>query len=164
MPLYTEPDEPEFVRLETQHRWFYGVLLADYGEIDGAPTPLPEPPAALNWLAHVPPARRLDFEDVECNLAFVDDGATGYECTVWDATGENDDPWAVFVADDRGPRLLPEYSVFDEEASEAEREDALARAASELPERLLQGEFTRALSPLPEVPDWLQAAREREVG
>src|SRR5918998_550610 len=113
MPIYTEPDEPEYAYLERRHGWFPRVLEAEYGEQE-APSELPQ---ALNWLLLVPAARRYDFEEVECGLAYVaPDG--GYACTVWDVSGEEDDPWAVFVVDDYGARFLPEYSVLEENASE----------------------------------------------
>jgi hypothetical protein len=149
MPLYTEPAEPEFARLEARHGWFPRVLLAEYGEID----PPSEIPEALNWLLLLPAARRYDFEDVECGLAYVaPDG--GYACTVWDVSGEEDDPWAVFVVDEQGARLLPEYSIFAEEATEAERAERLRRAADELPDRLEAGEFRRGGAAIV-IPAWL---------
>lgn len=152
MPIYTEPEEPEFVRMEARHRWFYNVLLAEYGELPGAPEET-DPPEALNWLLLVPPERRYDFEEVECGLVYVaPDG--GYACTVWDATGEEDDPWGVFVVDDFGPRLLAEYSIFDEEATEEAREAVLRRAADEVPERAERGEFVRSGEPVA-IPAWL---------
>lgn len=149
MPVFTEPDEPEFARLEARHRWFPRVLPIEYGEID-APGEIPE---GLNWLLPLPAARRYDFEDVECGLAYVapDDG---YACTVWDVSGEQDDPWAVFVVDDFGARLLPEYSIFDEEATDAERAARLRRAADEIPGRLEAGEFRRGGAAIV-LPDWL---------
>ena len=150
MPLFTEPSEPEFARLEARHGWFPRVLLAEYGEID-APGEIPE---GLNWLLLLPAARRYDFEDAECGLACVSpDG--GYACTVWDVSGEENDPWAVFVVDDFGARLLPEYSILDEETTDAEREDRLRRAADELPDRLEAGEFRRGGAAIV-VPAWLR--------
>lgn len=149
MPIYTEPEEPEFARLERRHGWFPNVLRAEYGEQD-APGDVPAP---LNWLDLVPAARRYDFDEIECGLAYIaPDGV--YACTVWDVSGEDDDPWAVFVVDDFGARLLPEYSVLDEDAPDEAREERLRRAAGEIPARAEAGEFTREGTPL-EVPDWL---------
>ena len=151
MALYTEPNEVHFARLEARHRWFPAVLEAEYGESD-LPEELPE---TLNWLLKVPLERRYDFEDMECGLAYISpDG--GYACTVWDVSGEEDDPWAVFVVDDYGARLLLEYSVLDEDADEATRETALRRAAEEIPIRAESGEFTRSGTALT-IPDWLNA-------
>jgi hypothetical protein len=152
MPLFTEIEEPEFAAAEARHRWFPNVMLADYGELSAAPEDT-EVPDALNWLLMVPPERRYDFEDAECSLVYVSpDGS--YTATLWDATGEDDDPWAVFWVDDFGPRLLTEYSLFDEEASEEEQESVLRRAAEEIPEKAERGEFTRTGEPI-EIPDWL---------
>jgi len=155
MPIYTEPDEPEFARLEARHRWFWNVLLADYGELEAAPD-AGEAPESLNWLLLVPPDRRYDFDEAECGLAYVSpDGS--YACTIWDATGEEDDPWAVFLIDDYGPRLLPEYSVFGEDTSVEAREAILKRAADEVPERAERGDFTRTGEAIV-VPEWLLIA------
>ena len=95
MPLYTEPNEPEFAESEARHAWFAAVLLHEYGEQGGAPAET-ETPAALNWLEQVPLARRYDFDDAECGLVFLADDGSGYRCTIWDVTGADDDPWAVF--------------------------------------------------------------------
>jgi hypothetical protein len=161
MPLYTEPDEPEFAELEKRHAWFAAVLLHEYGEQEGAPAEV-DTPAALNWLEQIPLTRRYDFEDAECGLAHVSaDGA--YRCTVWDATGVKDDPWAVFVVDDYGARLLPEYSLLDEEATDEQREAVLRRAADEIPDRAERGEFARTGTPVA-VPDWLREPRETDGG
>ena len=149
MPIYTESEEPEFARLERRHGWFPRVMLAEYGEAE----PPEEIPEALNWLLLVPSARRYDFEDVECGLAYVSNGG-GYACTVWDVSGEEDDPWAVLVVDDYGARLLPEYSIFDEDAAEEERAAVLRRAGDELPDRLEAGELDRSGTPL-HIPPWL---------
>jgi hypothetical protein len=158
MPIFTESEDAEFAALEERDSWFVAVLLAEYGELEGVP-PDVEVPAELNWLAQVPLVRRYDFEDAECGLAFVSaDGV--YRCTVWDVTGEEDDPWAVFVVDEFGARLLPEYSVFDEDADEEEREAILRRASEEAPDRLVRGEFTRAGAPV-EIPQWLNVVIEQ---
>lgn len=159
MPIYTEPEAPEFARLEARHGWFPAVLLHEYGEQAGAPADT-ETPAALNWTEQVPITRRYDFDEAECSLAYTA-SSNGYRCTVWDVTGEEDDPWAVFLVDDFGARLLPEYSVFDEDLSDSEREAILSRSANELPERLERGEFDRTGTPLT-IPEWLKEAREGE--
>ena len=148
MPLYDETDEP-FVDIEAQFVWVPNVLAIEYGELE-----VPEPiPAALNWPALIPEDPRYDFETLECSLAY-ENPKTGYVATVWDASGADDLPWAVLLADDFGVRLLAEYSVMDETAGEAALETALARAAAELPERLEAGEFDRTGEPVA-VPDWL---------
>ena len=153
MPIYTEPEEPEFARMEARHRWFGNVLLAEYGELVGAPED-EDVPESLNWLLQVPLERRYDFEEAECGLAYVAaDG--GYACTIWDVTGEEDDPWAVFVVDDFGARLLPEYTIFDEEATTEQRDAVLRRAADETAGRAENGDFTRTAAALLAVPEWL---------
>jgi len=78
-----------------------------------------------------------------------------------DVSGEDDIPWAVFVVDDYGARLLPEYSVLDEAATDAERETALRRAAAEIPGRAEAGDFTRGGDAL-EIPAWLRESPEGE--
>lgn len=160
MPLYTEPDEEGFRRLQQRHNWFARILEIEYGERDPANGEA-EIPAALNWLAPLPVAVRYDFDEVECSLAYeVDNGS--YACTLWDVSGEDDLPWAVFIVDDLGePRLLSEYSVLDNDASEEALEETLRRAAEELPDRLLRGDFNRQGTPVP-VPDWLTAAADDE--
>jgi hypothetical protein len=155
MPLYL-PDDPEFAALEARHRWFESVLLATFGEL----TTDDDPPEALDWLELLPAGRRLDIEEVECSLAFVADD--GYTATVWDATGDGDDPWAVFLIDDFGPRLLAEYSVFDEDADDAARDAVLAHASEALPERLLLGALTRTGTPVP-IPAWLAEPEPRDI-
>ncbi|MBC8103050.1 MAG: hypothetical protein H7Z41_10740 [Cytophagales bacterium] len=161
MPLYTEIEEPEFADGEARHRWFVNVVLADYGELESAPKDT-EVPNELNWLLLVPPDRRYDFEDVECGMVYLSpDGA--YTATVWDASGEDDEPWGVFWVDDFGPRLLPEYSVFREEATEEEREAVLRRAADEIPDRAERGEWTRTGTPVA-VPDWLMTELSEDDG
>lgn len=147
MPLHTET-EPAFTRLETRHSWFARVLEVEYGE---APAPGEVPPA-FNWLLLLPLTYRYDFDEVECSLAYT--SPNGYACTVWEASGEDDLPWAVFVVDDAGTRFLPEYSVLDENADEQALNDALKRGADELPRRLEAGEFDRDRPPLV-LPTWL---------
>ena len=160
MPLFTETEEPEFTAAEARHRWFVNVLLSDYGELPTAPQDR-EVPDVLNWLLMVPPERRYDFEDVECGLVYVSpDGA--YTATIWDATGEEDDPWAVFWVDDFGPRLLGEYSIFDDEMTEVEREAVLRCAADEIPEQAEQGKYTRVGTPT-DIPGWLMAELPEEI-
>ena len=153
MPIYTEPEEPEFADAEARDAWFAAVMLAEYGELEGVPSDI-EVPAELDWLLATPLTRRYDFEEAECGLAYhAPDSA--YRCTVWDVTGEGDDPWAVFLVDAFGTRLLPEYSLFDEEATDEERDEVLGRAAIEIPARLERGEFTRTGTPVT-IPPWLR--------
>jgi hypothetical protein len=156
MSLFTEPDEPEFVALEERFRWFENVIAYEYGEreVEG------EMPPALNWLLLLPEDLQFGLADVECSLAYRN-GSTGYACTVWDVSGEDDLPWAVFLADDFGPRLLTEYSVLVEEGEPETLEEALRRAADELPDRLLHGEFDRTSVPVT-VPAWLNAPAPEE--
>ena len=104
----------------------------------------------------LPEDPRYDLESVECSIAYEND-ATGYAATVWDASGEDDLPWAVVLVDDFGARLLSEYSLLDEDADEETLEALLAKAAVELPKRLLAGEFDREGTPL-EIPEWLAVA------
>jgi hypothetical protein len=151
MPLYTEPDEPEFTALEEKFRWFENVIAFEYGERE----PEGDIPAALNWLLLLPEDLQLGIADVECSLAYRND-TSGYACTVWDASGEDDLPWAVFVADDFGARLLKEYSVLTEEAEQETLETTLRHAAADLPDRLLRGELDRTGLPVV-VPVWLSA-------
>lgn len=152
--LYTEPDEQGFIGLEERFSWFSGVLEVEYGERE-ADKEVPEP---LNWLRLLPEELYWDIDEAECVLA-LEDKTRGYACTVWDASGEEDIPWAVFLVDDSGPRLLSEYSVLTTDASEETVEEALRRAQEELPDRLLAGEFTRAEETIP-VPEWLYATSE----
>ena len=148
--LYT-PDDPEFSQYEAHYRWFEHVLMAAWNEI----VVEEELPEALDWLGRLPPGRELDIEEVECSLAYV--STTGYTATLWDASGVEDDlPWAVFLVDDFGARLLSEYSLFDDEdgLEAGALEAVLAKASEELPDRLLAGEFDRRGEPR-DVPDWL---------
>lgn len=156
MPLYDDPDAPEFARLESQFAWIPAVLEVEYGERDLDN----ETPTDLNWLLLLPEDPRYDLDEVECSLAY-ENPETGYACTIWDASGEDDLPWAVLVADDFGVRLLPEYSVLNEDADETTLESALARAAEELPDRLTTGEFDRTGEPIA-LPDWLLAVVDEE--
>ena len=146
MAVYTDESEPEFEATATRHQWFLNVLLADYGEIPDAPPDAPVP-AALDWPALLPPARRYDFEEAECGMVYVaPDG--NYRCSVWDVTGPDDWPWAVFVVDDAGGRYLPEYSLLDDDMTDSDRDALLLRAADEIPDRAERGEFTRFALPL----------------
>jgi len=152
MPLYTEPDEPEFAEMAERFRWFEKVIALEYGEWEAGGE---EIPAGLNWLLLLPEDLQFSLADVECSLAYRNE-ATGYACTIWDASGEDDLPWAVFLADDYGARLLLEYSVLSEEAGREVLEETLRRAADVLPDRLLRGEFDRTGVPVA-VPDWMNA-------
>ena len=147
MTLYT-PDDSEFAALAARHEWFEHVLAASCGELEGDD----EIPATLDWTALIPPALALEFTATDCSLAYVNGE---YAVTVWDATGEGDAPWGLFLADDAGVRLLPEYSVLDPDAPDAAFDAALARAAEELPGRLLAREFDRVDAPAVPIPDWL---------
>jgi hypothetical protein len=143
MPLYT-PDEPEFAALAARHAWLEHALAAACGELEGDP----ELPKELDWLTLLPPGLMLDIESVDCSLAWEE---SGYAATVWDATGEDDFPWATLLVDDAGVRLLSEYSSLSEDA---DLDAVLEKASAELPERLLSGELTRTLPPLA-IPAWL---------
>lgn len=161
MPLYTEPDEEGFRRLQQRHIWFSRILEIEYGERDAAASGNEPIPAALDWLSPLPVSVRYDFDEVECSLAYEKDDRS-YACTVWDVSGEDDLPWAVFIVDDAGaPRLLPEYSVLDNDADEETLEETLRRAAEELPDRLLRGDFNRVGASVP-IPGWLKAADEED--
>ena len=98
---------------------------------------------------------RYSFDEVECSLGF-EDGAAGYACTIWDVSGEDDLPWAVYVVDDFGARLLPEYSTLSQDAEPSALDAALQRATDELPPRLLAGEFTRTEGAPLEIPTHLR--------
>lgn len=158
MPLYDSPDDAPLQEAYHRYRWFPHVLEYEYGEREDER----DIPEELNWLILLPVDAQFGLDDVECSLAYVsDDGA--YRCTVWDVTGEDDRPWAVFAVDDYGVRLLPEYSVLDEDADEAELERTLAKATEELPDRLLRGEFDRSGNPVT-IPEWLDAPMPEEDG
>ncbi len=151
MGMLFTPDDSEFAAFETRFRWFEHVLLAAWNEIQADE----EVPGPLHWLALLPEGTDLDIEDVECSLAYRAD--SGYCATVWDASGVEDDlPWAVFLVDDFGARLLPEYSLFEgeEELPSTALEAVLARAERELPDLLLSGTLDRTGEPL-SVPEWL---------
>ena len=148
MPLYDETDEP-FVPIEAHFVWVPNVLAVEYGELE----PFEPIPAALDWPQLLPEDPRYDFDALECSLAYKNP-KTGYIATIWDASGADDLPWAVLLADDFGVRLLAEYSVLDETAEESALESALSRAADELPNRLLSGEFDRTGEAVA-VPEWL---------
>lgn len=138
MPLY-DPTDEAFDALAERFRWFEDVIAVEYGE-DETDAKIPD---ALNWLRLVPLEFQLGLADVECSLVYQNP-ATDYLCSIWDVTGEDDLPWIVFLADDFGPRLLSEYSLLAEEAEPDALNALLDRAAEELPERLLRGEFDRA--------------------
>jgi len=157
MSIHTDSDDARLAQLAARHAWFEAVLEFEYGEKEAevADDTQNVVPDALNWLALVPEAIRYDFDEVECSLAyFAPDN--NYACTVWDVTGGDDCPWAVFVVDDFGARLLPEYSILNEEADDATIDDVLARAADELPDRAERGDFNRTGTPVI-IPDWLTA-------
>lgn len=155
MPLYT-PEDPEFATLEARHAWFDAVLQAECGELEGSDDGAPE---GLNWLSLAPTARALDIAETECSLAWV--APSGYTCTVWDVTGDEDDPlWAVFLVDDAGPRLLSDLSTFDEDADDAAVDALLEKGARELPDRLLSGAYDRDAPPQ-QIPDWLRDPRPK---
>ncbi len=156
MPTYVDPSEPIFARIEERDRWFPNVLLAEYGELSGGG----EVPDALNWLLQIPAARRYDFEDVECGMVYVSND-NGYACSVWDVSGANDDPWAVFVVDAMGARLLPAFSLLDENQTDEERAALLKKAADAIPDSAERDEFTRTGEPLV-IPDWLLADPDDE--
>ncbi len=160
MPLFTEIEEPEFAAAEARHRWFPNVMLADYGELSAAPEDT-EVPDALNWLLMVPSDRRYDFEEAECSLVYVSSDGS-YIATLWDVTGEEDEPWAVFWVDDFGPRLLTGYSLFAEETTEEEQEAVLGRAAEEIPEKAERGDFTRGGEAIP-IPEWLMVEQSDDI-
>lgn len=152
MPTFNDPAEPEFAQIEKRDRWFANVLLFEYGELASAPGDA-DVPTALNWLLDVPGERRYDFEDAECGMVYVsDDGA--YACSIWDVSGEHDDPWAVFVVDPFGARLLPEFSVLDERSEDRQRETVLKTAADAIPDQAVAGAFIRTGTPVA-IPNWL---------
>lgn len=158
MAMLFTPDESDFAAFETRFRWFEHVLLAAWNEIQANE----EVPGALDWLRLLPEGTDLDIEDVECSLAYQAD--SGYCATVWDASGVEDDlPWAVFIVDDFGARLLPEYSLFEreEELPSTALEAVLARAEQELPDLLLSGAFDRT-GELLSIPPWLATPLYRE--
>jgi hypothetical protein len=149
MSLHDDPDDPALATAYEETRWFEHVLEAEYGERD-----VPEAvPAALNWLALLPADLQLGLDEAECSLAYVSE-TTGYHCALWEVSGEDDRPWLAFLVDDYGARLLPEYSVLDEDADDETLDLALAKASSELPDRLTAGEFDRVGNPVI-VPAWL---------
>ncbi|GAB4459717.1 MAG: hypothetical protein OHK0029_22650 [Armatimonadaceae bacterium] len=149
MPIHDDPDDPVLAAACERTRWFEAVLEVEYGEREANEAV----PPALNWLSLLPPVLQLGLDDAECSLAYTSD-TTGYRCVVWEVTGEDDRPWIVFLVDDFGVRLLNEYSALDEEISDNDLDVILARAANDLPDRLLRGEFDRAGDPLP-IPSFL---------
>ena len=145
--LYDDPDDPNLDRLARRFAWFAAVMEVDYGERDAEK----DIPANLNWLAAFPDDLRYSFDEVECSLGF-EDPTRGYACTVWDVSGEDDLPWAVYVVDDFGARLLPEYSILLLDAEPSALDAGLQRASEEIPTRLLAGEFTRTEDTPLEIP------------
>lgn len=154
MAIYDEGDGNDFADFEEEFAWVPNVLAVEYGEWETEEVVPPE----LNWLDLLPDDPRYDLDEVECSLVYEND-TTGYRATIWDASGEDDLPWAVLLVDAYGVRLLPEYSVFDEDANEETLEAVLAKGASELPTRLESGEFDRTGEPLV-IPEWLLAKME----
>ena len=163
MPIFL-PDELEFAETEAHHAWMEAVLLAECGEQEAMPDNA-EIPDALNWLRLLPAALQFDFETVECSMVYCSP-QNDYACSVWDATGENDDPWAVFVVDAFGPRLLSEYSLLSEESNEAVSDAAkdavLLRAQSEIPDRAEAKEWNRSGVPLA-IPPYLRVPRPMNI-
>lgn len=149
MSLHDDPDDPKLAAAYERTRWFEHVLEAEYGERETAGQ-IPEP---LYWLSQLPESLQLGLDDAEISLAYESE-TTPYRCALWEVTGGDDRPWLTFLVDDYGARLLTEYSVLDEEADDETLDKVLARAASELPDRLIAGEFDRTGEPVP-VPDWL---------
>ena len=156
MAIYDEGDGDKLAELSERFGWVPEVLAVEYGERDDYDAAPPQ----LNWLELIPDDPRYDFADVECSLAYVSD-TTGYTATVWDATGEDDLPWAVLLADDYGVRLLSEYSVLDEDADDETLEAVLQKSAAELAPRLESGTFDRTGTPIV-VPDWLMTSLDDE--
>jgi hypothetical protein len=154
MPLYT-PDDKDFDTIANRFRWFENVLAVEYGEVEIVET-IPDP---FNWILLLPLEIQLGLDEADCSLAYV--GDQGYTCTVWDVTGPDDLPWATFLVDDLGPRLLPEYSLLKEEAEPEELEAILQAAAEILPARLLAGEFQRH-GVVIAIPDFLLAPPSEE--
>ncbi len=159
MPIFL-PDEPEFETVEKRHGWFEAVLLAEFGEQDGMPDDA-DIPTELNWLFQIPSPRRYDIETVECSMVYQSPSGD-YDCSIWDATGEDDEPWAVFVVDDAGPRFLPEYSVMKPDTDEAGRDAVLQAAQNEIPDRAEAGEWNRTNLALV-IPDALRTPRPKEI-
>lgn len=149
MAIYDESDGAVFADYEERFAWVPNVLAVEYGEWETEESV----PEGMNWLELLPDDPRYDLDEVECSLVYVNED-TGYTATIWDASGEDDLPWAVLLVDEYGARLLPEYSVLDEDANEELLESALAKAAVELPARLESGEFDRAGERIV-IPEWL---------
>ena len=156
MPVYL-PDEKPFLILADRFAWFENVLAFEYGERDADAAI----PSELNWLRLLPENLQLSLAYVECSLAY-ENPATGYVAAVWDVSGEDDLPWAVFLADDFGSRLLTEYSLLAEDAEPKDLDAVLSSATAEIPDRLLAGTFDRDGTPL-SIPEWL-AAPEMDEG
>jgi|GEM_PF-741091 hypothetical protein len=156
MPLHDDPDDPILTTAYERTRWFEAVLEVEYGERPAHG----EIPPELNWLALLPPSHQFDLDEVECSLAYVSAGGD-YQGVIWEATGEDDRPWVLFLVDDYGVRLLAEYSALEEDISDDDLDVILARSSAELPERLLSGEFDRSGTPIT-IPDWLVSPSEDE--
>lgn len=159
MPIFL-PDEPEFETVEKRHSWFEAVLLAEFGEQEGMADE-DDIPAELNWLFQIPSARRYDIETAECSMVYQSPSGD-YACSIWDATGEDDEPWAVFVVDDAGARFLHEYSVMEPDTGDAGRDAVLQAAQNEIPDRAEAGEWNRT-SPALAIPDALREPRPKEI-
>jgi hypothetical protein len=149
MPLYDDPDAPALQEAYARTRWFESVLEAEYGEREAEG----EIPTALNWLTELPVDLQFGLDEAECSLAYVA-ADSPYRAAIWEVTGEDDRPWLVFLVDDYGARLLPDFSLTDEEADDETLDALLQRTAEELPARLESGTFNRSGEPLV-IPKWL---------
>ncbi|MDX1934852.1 MAG: hypothetical protein SFU56_19820 [Capsulimonadales bacterium] len=150
MPLYT-PEDAGFEEIAERHLWFANVLAFEYGEAVADDATVPD---ALNWIRLLPVDLQLGLDEADCSLAYV--GENGYVGTIWDVTGPDDLPWAVFLADDLGPRLLTEFSLLTEEATDDALQTVLQAAAETIPARLLAGEYDRHGEPVP-IPEFLRS-------
>lgn len=160
MALYDDSEDAPLQEAYTHYRWFEHVLEFEYGERDSSDSTTLSVPDELNWLRLLPATAQVGLDAVECSLYYQSE-TSGYSCTVWDVTGEDDLPWVVFLVDDFGPRLLTEFSVLDEDAENVDAllEETLSRTADELPARLRRGDFDRIGTPLV-IPAWLDEPGE----
>ena len=148
MKIYT-PGDREFEALIAVHAWFDHVLRAERGEILGDENGAPD---NLNWLRQLPVDLELEIEETDGSLVGVaEDGSV---TSIWEAYGPDDLPWCVFVVDQCGARLLPEYSVLDLDATDGPLDVILATGANEIPARYLEGDFLRTGDAV-EIPDWV---------